>query len=73
MSEVPLEGGACPNRRLTPVPGQSLFFRVLTGDWPLCRVNLFFLEFQFLMSEVPLYMCLNFEYTVSPGLHYMYT
>jgi len=25
------------------------------------------------MSEVPLYMCLNFEYTVSPGLHYMYT
>ena len=34
---------------------------------------IFILEFQFLMSEVPLYMCLNFEYTVSPELLYMYT
>ena len=24
------------------------------------------------MSEVPLYMYLNFEYTVTSGLHYMY-
>ena len=30
------------------------------------------LKFWFLMSEVPLYMYLNFEYTVTPGLHYMY-